>query len=316
MPLARASEAAGRGGLIGGGPREDGWVTMLELPSNLAGTAARARDPELGGWVAALPGVVDELARRWSLTLGAPFQPGGTCSWVAPARDAAGRALVLKVGWRHYEAAHEADGLRLWAGAGAARLHDAYVAGNTSALLLERCDPGEPLADLLPEPEQDVVVAGLLRRLWCEPPAGHPFRTLQSMCDAWADEFEERYAGAPLDPGLARAGIALFRELPSTADRSVLLCTDLHAENILSARREPWLVVDPKPYVGDPAYEPLQHLLNCPERLAADPRVLAWRMADLLDLDRERVTRWLFARCVQESIDAPELIAVAARLSP
>jgi streptomycin 6-kinase len=37
--------------------------------------------------------------------------------------------------------------------------------------------------------------------------------------------------------GLARAGITLFRELPGTAANQVLLCTDLHAENILVARR-------------------------------------------------------------------------------
>ncbi len=69
--------------------------------------------------------------------------------------------------------------------------------------------------------------------------------------------------------GRVQAGIALFRSLPATADRQVLLCTDLHADNILAARREPWLAVDPKPYAGDPAYDVLQHMLNCEDRLAA-----------------------------------------------
>ena len=32
-------------------------------------------------------------------------------------------------------------------------------------MLLERCEPGTLLREL-PEPEQDVVLAGLLRRLW------------------------------------------------------------------------------------------------------------------------------------------------------
>ena len=82
-------------------------------------------------------------------------------------------------------------------------------------------------------------------------------------------------------PGLPGIGIALFRELPATADSQVLLCTDLHGENVLAARREPWLVIDPKPYVGDPAYDVLQHMLNCEDRLAADPGALAARMADL-----------------------------------
>ena len=140
------------------------------------------------------------------------------------------------------------------------------------------------------------------------------------MCQAWADEFEEQYAtpGAAdqLDPGLARDGIALFRELPATADSQVLLCTDLHGENILAARREPWLVIDPKPYVGDPAYDVLQHMLNCEDRLATDPGALAARMASLTGVDATRVRQWLFARAVQESIGSPTMRQVARRLAP
>ena len=132
---------------------------------------------------------------------------------------------------------------------------------------------------------------------------------------SWADRFEQS-AAPPLDPGLARAGIALFRELPATAGTRVLLCTDLHAGNVLAAAREPWLVIDPKPHVGDAAYDPLQHLLNCEERLHADPRGLARRMASLLDLDPDRVLSWLFARCVQESAEWPALAEVARTIAP
>jgi streptomycin 6-kinase len=103
-------------------------------------------------------------------------------------------------------------------------------------------------------------------------------------------------------------------DLPDTADRQVLLCTDLHAGNILAAQREPWLVIDPKPYLGDPAFDPLQHLLNC-ERLTSDPVGLAHRMADLLELGPDRLVAWLFARCVLESLDQPALACVAARLA-
>ena len=35
-------------------------------------------------------------------------------------------------------------------------------------------------------------------------------------------------------------------------------------------QRRPWLLIDPKPYVGDPHYDVLQHLLNC-DRLLDDP---------------------------------------------
>jgi streptomycin 6-kinase len=286
----------------------------LVLPRNLA-EAARHAEPAFNDWLAQLPTVVSDLAVRWSLRIGAPFQPGGATAWVAPVTDEAGDDWVLKVGWKHYEAEHEPDALRFWAGRGAVQL--VTVDDRTGALLLERCRPGTTLR-ALPEPEQDVVLAGLLPRLWREPPPGHPFRPLAQMCEQWARGFERRTAEAPvlgLDPGSARLGLQLLRTLPGTADREVLLGTDLHAGNILAAEREPWLMIDPKPYLGDPAYDVGQHLINCPERLRTDPAGTARRLADLLELDPDRVLQWLFARVVQLSPEWPWLVPVALGLS-
>lgn len=274
-------------------------------------------DPQRA-WLDGLGPTVDALCERWSLEVGSPFQPRGRTAWVAPARRRDGTDAVLKVAWRHDEALHEADGLQAWRGEGAVHLLDRLdVDAQTTALLLERSNPGTPLSQR-PEPEQDEVIAGLLPRLWVEPLAGHPFRSLQEMCDRWADGYERRPAEArgSLDAGLAREGIALLRALATSADRYVLLCTDLHAGNVLAADREPWLVIDPKPYVGDPSYDAVQHLLNCPDRLRADPLGLVARVAGLLDLDKERVRLWLFARCVQESPTWPGLAAVAAQVRP
>ncbi len=71
----------------------------------------------------------------------------------------------------------------------------------TIALLLERCWPGTTL-QALPEAEQDLIVAGLLRRLWRQPAPGHGFHSLHSMCERWAEEFEQETAERPsrLDP--------------------------------------------------------------------------------------------------------------------
>jgi streptomycin 6-kinase len=269
-------------------------------------------------WLAALPAIVAQLRDRWALTVHEPFEPGGHTAWVAPVTDADGRHVVLKVGWRHPEAEHEAEGLQFWNGDGAVRLHAAERFDDTSGLLLERCEPGTPLASR-PEPDQDQILARLMLRLWKEPSPGAVFRPLAEMCDQWADELERRMSTAqdpPVEAGLARAGIELFRTLPATASRHVLLCTDLHAGNVLAAHRQPWLVIDPKPYLGDPAYDPLQHLLNCEERLRADPEGLACQMADLVGVDRQRMLLWLFARCIQESFDVPQLAEVAQRIAP
>jgi streptomycin 6-kinase len=287
--------------------------STLPIPANLASAADdRRRD-----WLARLPATVADLARTWSLEVGPPYEPGGSTAWVAPATGEDHVPLVLKVGWRHLEAEHEAAALRVWNGHGAVRLVDVRAFKDTVALLLERCIPGTTLKQL-PELQQDTVVAPLLKALWIRPPPGHPFRSLTEMCNGWANEFEAKLGrrGDRLDDGLIQEGMGLFRSLPTTAEREVLLATDLHADNVLAAQREPWLVVDPKPYVGDPTYDALQHMLNCEERLHTDPRALSARVAALLDLDPVRLELWLFARCVQESLDWPGLASVAHRLAP
>lgn len=275
----------------------------LPIPRALADFAAEPDNDKWQKWIAQLPALLAAVSERWFLEIGAPYEPGGMCSWVAPAQNSRSAHFALKLGVRHFEAEHEIEGLRFWNGDGAVRLYDAFITDDTCVLLLERCVPGNSLKQTLPEEAQDEVVARLLRRLWKEPPPGHPFRPLQSMCDEWGAEFAEAAERQPdrLDRGLVQAGLEIFRSYAATTERNVLLCTDLHGENVLAATREPWLVIDPKPYVGDPAYDAAQHMLNCPERLEADPHALSQRMADLMGLEKERVQMWLFARCVQES---------------
>jgi streptomycin 6-kinase len=104
-----------------------------------------------------------------------------------------------------------------------------------------------------------------------------------------------------LEAPLAKEGIRLLRQLPRSGDDALLLHTDLHAGNVLAAEREPWLAIDPKPYVGDPAYEMTQHIFNGVFLQGADVGSLADRMAHLLDLDLDRILLWLFARAVEAS---------------
>lgn len=80
----------------------------------------------------------------------------------------------------------------------------------------------------------------------------------------------------------------------------MMLATDLHAGNVLRAEREPWLAIDPKPFVGDPAYDATQHLFNSGARLHSDPDGTIRRFADLLGVDGERVRLWTFARAAAE----------------
>jgi streptomycin 6-kinase len=310
---------------------QNGGVADLLIPHRLADHAQRPGS-STREWLDALPAAVAAVTQHWRLRLGPPFQPGGVGSWVAPGTDAAGREVVLKLRWRYPEAAAEASALAAWDGSAAVRLLDAVTVADgllpagSDALLLERCRPGDALGAVVTEAEQDVVIAGLLRRLHATPPPpGVP--TLASMCALWATETQEKYdalwaAGmtTPLSAAEVAEGLALFGSLASDGPQSgvgaVLLCTDLHAENVVSSGREPWLAIDPHPHVGDATYDLLQHLLNCRDRLLAEPRWLVHRMARLLAVDPTRARSWLFARSVQESVAAPWLVPVARAVRP
>ena len=129
------------------------------------------------------------------------------------------------------EGADEIQGLRFWNGDPTVRLLEAD--NQLNAMLLERCEPGTALRELA-EPEQDLVIARLLRRLWRSPSAPHPFRPLSDLMEYWSAETLADFARWP-DSGLVREGLRLFQELPRTAPMEVLLATDLHAGNVLRA---------------------------------------------------------------------------------
>jgi streptomycin 6-kinase len=266
----------------------------VRRPSERLASACRGF-PERIAWLERLPLAIRELQDRWSLSLGPPWS-SASCAWVGPAVRTDGSRVVLKLGMPHMEGLHEIDGLRFWDGDPTARLLEADA--DLNALVLERCEPGTTLRDL-PEAEQDVLLAQLLRRLWRRPSVPHPFRPLSTMVAAWrAETLAARTRWA--DAGLVQAGLEVFDELARESSDDVLLATDLHAGNVLRAQREPWLVIDPKPFVGDRTYDGTQHLLNCQARMAADPHATVRRVADLLEVDSERLRLWMFARTAAE----------------
>jgi streptomycin 6-kinase len=273
-------------------------ASSFSIPAGLAASCAEL--PVGAGWLARLPSLVRDVAERWSLTLSDPFDSGDvSCSWVARAVRAGGTPAVLKLGMPHMEGEDELLGLRFWNGDPTVQLIESDETLN--AMLLERCDPGTTLRSS-PEVEQDIVIAGLLQRLWRDPPPKSPFRPLAMMLAHWSDETRaapEQWS----DAGLVNEALQLFVDLPATAPRNVVLATDLHAGNVLRAQREPWLVIDPKPFVGDPAYDATQHLFNCRERMREDPLGTIRRVADLLGVDHERVRLWTFARAASEPKD-------------
>ncbi len=182
----------------------------------------------------------------------------------------------------HFEADTEPDALALWDGRGAVRL--LARDDQRRAFLIERCVPGTRLGDAAVDAES--VLAELIRRLQPEIDGPHPFRLLADEADRWAEELASAYehAGEPFERRLLDVVLDVFR----TVDRSAswLANQDLHDWNILAAEREPWLVIDPKPLVGERELEAsglLRHAEDVPRWLDV--------LADL-GLDRDRAHGW------------------------
>jgi streptomycin 6-kinase len=251
-------------------------------------------------WLKRLPVLVATCAERWSLELGDPF-PYAHASLAVPARLPHGGDAVLKICFPHRESEHEADALRAWDGNGAVRLleHDP----ERWALLIERCRPGTPLHELGMEAALDVFVE-LLLRLWI--PASEPFRPLADEAAGWAETLADGWErmGKPFERVLLDAALRALEELPPSQGEQVLLHQDLHADNVLRAEREPWLVIDPKPLVGEREFS-LAPIVRGLE-LGHCEKAVRWRLDRLsaeLGLDRERARGWALAQTVAWSFD-------------
>jgi streptomycin 6-kinase len=236
-----------------------------------------SHEPE---WLAGLPGIVAECGEQWSLDLEEPVDTPH--SLVVPAGDA-----VLKVNApSHFEADHEPDALARWDGGGAVRL--LARDDGKRAFLCERCRPGTTLWDT--SVDESAVVAPLLARLSIQSQGRHPFRLLADEADRWADELPKRneLSGGVLEAPLVDYALDVFR----TVDRGAayLANQDLHGANILSAEREPWLVIDPKPLVGEPELDAVGLLRNAVWRGQSLSRWLDTLTS--LGLDRQRLRGW------------------------
>ncbi len=253
-------------------------------------------------WLKSLPNLLETAQNHFELLPdGQPFS-GGNVSCVLPVKQR-GQEAVLKLQFIDRTSRCEADALKCWNGNGAVRLLD--HAPDLGALLLERCRPGRFLAE---DGQADAlgVLTGLLRKLLV--PANDPFTPLADEAAHWLETLEAdwRKAGKPCEKRLLDATISALTDVSKEDTQKVLLHQDLHGHNILSAERAPWLVIDPKPLAGDPAFA-LSPIVRSAElghsRKAALYRLD--RLSEELELNRERARLWTIGQTMAWSFSSP-----------
>jgi streptomycin 6-kinase len=276
---------------------------VIEVPEPFVREISE-REGEAGrAWLAALAGLVDHVLAKWALMPSGPTMHGAV-GVVIPVRRADGTAAVLKISFPHPGNVAEPKALAAWAGRGAVRLleHDAQA----FAMVLEKASKYS-LREL-PDAVDRVVVAGRLNcRLAVPAPEGVP--SLKGVADGWAMEIESRHRRlrAPLADRLVGRAMETCREL--AADQpNLLVHGDLNFSNVLRGSREPWMVIDPKGWAGDPAYDAVNllrdrwHTMAGPADLAETLSYQLAAFAEAAELDRERVVRWVQACAVKDAL--------------
>lgn len=267
-------------------------------------------------WLAGLPALVDDLADRWSITVGPPLS-GGTASYVARARTADGQDAVLKLAIPEDAMSGQVRTLADADGNGYVRLlaHDV----DRQAMLMEALD--QPLGDVDVSPEDKIAtLCTTLRQAWQVPrptevtmdPVPEKARGLAELVGTlW-----ERLGHPCSKRVVARAlTYAERRAAAFDLDRAVVVHGDPHPANILRVltprpgAESGFVFVDPDGFLADPTYD-LGVVLRdwCPQLLTGDAPALAHHycqvLADHSGLDETAIWEWGYLERVSTGLYA------------
>ncbi|MFB6992185.1 aminoglycoside phosphotransferase family protein [Streptomyces sp. NPDC056178] len=279
----------------------------FEPPQRLVRALGESYGDSAADWLARLPALTEQAlaSTGQELTVDRVAAPGGRSSLVLLVTCSDGTPAALKIAPSTAAPELEQAALAHWNGWGAVRL----VATGPGALLLERLHPEVSLRSL-PEAKALLEAAGTVRRLWVEPPADHGFETV---AERTARRTEPMRAFAAADPDLeplVSAALAARAELVADSSELLLLHGNFRQSKVLAGERAPWLTVGPEPLVGERAYDLARLVRDRVEDLIASPggavtaRRRIKKLADSLDVDRERLHGWTLFRAVESGTRA------------
>lgn len=260
----------------------------FEVPEQVRRTVLADGD---GAWLDELPGVVDSLAREWSLKVGASLAGGHAALAVEVTLDD-GTPAVLKVGVPSRDVGPEAMALRLASGRGCAELLAEDL--GRQALLLERL--GAPMHDLVADPAtRHGLLCDVAVRLWRPIGPDVDLPTGADLAEEYADRLPRLWeqAGRPCSRAtVADALECMSRRRDAHDDRSAMLVHgDIHELNALQASDGSYKLIDPAGLRAEPACD-LGTIVRCNPGLGDDLRARTERLASRTGVDATAIWEW------------------------
>jgi len=272
---------------------------FAHLPENFKRNIFGSHQKKGKRWLANLPDLIAEMSEKWLLTVDEPF-PDLSYNFVTPCVCADGTNAVLKIGYNEKDSVifSEAKLLTALDGNGAVKL--LRFDENRCALLLERLLPGENLIELAKTDDQQATANAIcvMKKICRPPPENVEFPTLEK----WVDSFL-RAEKTNFNFACVKKSRKIFDRLIGSSEQS-LLHGDLHHQNILSARRDSFLAIDPKGIIGDIGFEisvflnnPRGWLLTNPNRRKIAQRRIE-QFAEAFAIETPDLRDWAYAEAI------------------
>ncbi|MEP6758402.1 MAG: aminoglycoside phosphotransferase family protein [Actinomycetota bacterium] len=271
--------------------------------------AVRARvGADADEWLEGLPDLISSVRATWDLLITGPAREVDAFGMTIPATRA-DEGVLLRMAFPDGWFADETTALEAWNGEGAVRLLESDPRG---AHVRAAPVPGTTLGAERNAMRGLRLIAEALRTLWIAPPPG--LQTLSAEVREWNTELASRFEAAhrPFERQLLSDAQQLLRTFGPTQTAQVLLHGDARLDAfVMDGDRA--VAIDPKPLVGEPAFDVASLLRDTPADLVADPvagrQLLQGRLdqlTDQLDVEPSRVKGWAFAVAVDTGLVAYE----------
>ncbi len=244
-------------------------------------------------WLDSSPKITAKIAEEHNLSGLAPVN-NMTFNYVASGYQN-DKPIILKIGMNSKALAKEASCLKAFAKHAVTEV----IAHDNNMIIMQRAVPGSTLKDYFPDNDEETtnILCTSIKELHkASIPESHNFHHLNELFKTLDQKLD-------IPDEILTKAKHLRDDLLKSITNEVLLHGDLHHDNILQ-NGDSWLVIDPKGFIGDPAFEPAAYLCNpIPELLQENQpcEIIKNRInicSAQLGIDSKRIADWLYAKSV------------------